>query len=333
MLGRSESHTDPATTGAATAPRASQQVWLAPAPLVRRSPVVGMQLVGVGLLVTVLVTLLAVASTPSTFTPGAVAATPTAAISVAHTVILLVAIADLLALGLIISSLRPRRRGKGSDEEEHWVIEQPPVHWAWKLLAIVLPFLILAGLILTITVVHLPGAASHPQPVAPVIPGTPHPAPHSGPPGTSTSGSPDFTWVELMAAAVLAALPITIIIWSARARRSVSSDKATRAQTLAAVVNDSLEGVRNEGDPRRAVIVAYATMERMLAAHGFPRRAFEAPLEYLARVFQNTDAGALRTLTELFELAKFSHHDINLAMKEKAVSTLTTIRDGLRAVA
>jgi hypothetical protein len=331
VVGRSENHTDRAATVAAPAPRAGEPVRLAPTPRSRRPPVLGMRLLGLGLLVTVLVTLIAVASRPSTSTRGTVGTTPAAATSLVHTMILLAVIADLVVLGLIIYGLRPRRRRKRSDELEQYVYEPPPVHWAWKLLATILPFLILVGLVLIVLAVRPPGLTSHPQLVAPVTSGTPH----SGQPGSGPGGSPDFTWVEIMAAALLAAVPVAIFTWSARARHVVPSDKARLAQTLAAVVDDSLEGVRNEGEPRQAVIRAYATMERMLAAQGFPRRAFEAPLEYLARVFQNlnTDADALHTLTELFELAKFSHHDISRAMKEQAVSALTTLRDGLRAPA
>ncbi len=76
-------------------------------------------------------------------------------------------------------------------------------------------------------------------------------------------------------------------------------------------------------------------MERVLAAHGVARRAAEAPLEYLARVLRDLALreSSVRTLTHLFERAKFSHHAVDPTMKEAAIDALETARAELRAVA
>ena len=75
-------------------------------------------------------------------------------------------------------------------------------------------------------------------------------------------------------------------------RRSLRVGKLVEVQTsegalvaeLAATVDDAFAELDAEPDPRRAVIAAYARMERALAAHGLARHPFEAPLEYLARI-------------------------------------------------
>ena len=87
-----------------------------------------------------------------------------------------------------------------------------------------------------------------------------------------------------------------------------------------------------ERDARRAVIAAYAQMERTLAAHGFRRNAAEAPFEYLGRILRGLDVrdSGVRTLTDLFEYAKFSPHEIDAAMKEDAIGALLAIRDDLQ---
>lgn len=107
--------------------------------------------------------------------------------------------------------------------------------------------------------------------------------------------------------------------------RSVEED-------LAQAVDTTIEDLRRERDARRAVIAAYANMERVLSAHGFDRRAAETALEYLVRILRGLDVreSAVRTLTQLFEYAKFSSHEIDAAMKETAIGALENIRNDLR---
>ncbi len=105
------------------------------------------------------------------------------------------------------------------------------------------------------------------------------------------------------------------------------------AEELSLVAAASIDDLRREPDARKAVIAAYANMERVLAAHGLPRRRAEAPFEYLARVLRQLEVreDAVRGLTELFERAKFSTHEIDTVMKEEAIAAFAALRDDLRA--
>ena len=104
------------------------------------------------------------------------------------------------------------------------------------------------------------------------------------------------------------------------------------AEQLAVVLDDTLDDLRAEADPRRAIIAAYARLERVLAANGVPRHAAETPDEYLPRVLHDLelDSGAVERLTALFTRAKFSQHDVDTAMKEEAIGALEQVRDELR---
>lgn len=106
------------------------------------------------------------------------------------------------------------------------------------------------------------------------------------------------------------------------------------AAALSAALDESVEDLRAERDPRRAVIAAYARMERALGTHGSPRFHSEAPLEYLVRVLRDLSvrSGAVLALTELFERAKFSRHTIDAEMKEEAIGALVAVRNDLEAV-
>jgi hypothetical protein len=117
-----------------------------------------------------------------------------------------------------------------------------------------------------------------------------------------------------------------------RRRGGTPDDEASLALTLAEVLGDTLDDLRAEPDPRRAVIAAYARLERTLGAFGLPRRGAEAPEEYVHRIFVDlgVNSRSARRLTQLFARAKFSQHSVDQAMKEEAIQLLETIRTGLR---
>jgi Domain of unknown function (DUF4129) len=106
------------------------------------------------------------------------------------------------------------------------------------------------------------------------------------------------------------------------------SREAELAAALDEVLADSLEDLRADPDPRRAVIRAYARMEQTFAAYGVPRDESEAPLEYMARALDRLDVSAysLRRLTQLFSRAKFSPHEVDVSMKEDAIEALVGLR-------
>jgi hypothetical protein len=125
------------------------------------------------------------------------------------------------------------------------------------------------------------------------------------------------------------------VLFTRRRREAEEEEEAGVEEELVAVVGDTIDDLRNEADPRRAVIAAYARMERVLALHGYPRHRSEAPYEYLARVLGRlrVRTGAVNDLTELFERAKFSTHEIDQPMKERAIGALVSVREDLQAAA
>jgi NADH:ubiquinone oxidoreductase subunit 6 (subunit J) len=142
----------------------------------------------------------------------------------------------------------------------------------------------------------------------------------------------ELDWV--LAAVIGGGLVLAAVIVLARRRDVAEPDEdETIEEELSAVVTDTIDDLRSEPDARRAVIAAYARMEGVLARHGQPRRRSEAPFEYLSRVLLalRVRAAAVRDLTELFERAKFSTHEIDRGMKERAIAALVSIREDLEA--
>jgi len=158
---------------------------------------------------------------------------------------------------------------------------------------------------------------------------TPAPVPSSG----ETTYEPEFAWIPVLVVLGLVAIGIGAAVVASRRRTTEHRDEEAIGQAIAAVLDDTLDDLRAEKDARRAVIAAYARLERVLAAHRRPRRAAETPDEYLRRILPllEIDPRSVRRLTELFTRAKFSRHVVDSAMKDEAIAALSTVRDELQA--
>ena len=170
--------------------------------------------------------------------------------------------------------------------------------------------------------------ATVPQVEAPPAqqPGAPEPLPPT-----------DFRWglAAVLVAAIVGAMVAAVIVRRRRAAQlqlEPLSAHDLAAAELATIVDGTLDDLRREADPRRAVIAAYAQMERALARHGLPRDRSEAPFEYLTRLLRElrVRAASALALTELFERARFSEHVIDAAMKDEAIEALVAVREDLR---
>jgi len=134
--------------------------------------------------------------------------------------------------------------------------------------------------------------------------------------------------------ALLAAAAIATVVVSRRRRRTVPGASADALAGLTQALDDAIEDLRREPDLRRAVVAAYARMEQALSVYGLPRRPSEAPYEYLGRVAKELEAEEpVADLTELFELAKFSEHSVDEAMRGRAIAALSAVRDEVRMAA
>jgi hypothetical protein len=150
--------------------------------------------------------------------------------------------------------------------------------------------------------------------------------PHAAPPRRAR-----FRWLPaLVLGSVVFGLVVSMAAAAVLRRREGETveEEAALAAALKDVLADSLSDLRAERDPRRAVIRTYARMETTFAAYGVPREQAEAPLEYLARVLDSLrlSAYSVRRLTQLFERAKFSPHEVDAGMKDEAIEALAGLR-------
>jgi Domain of unknown function (DUF4129) len=122
-----------------------------------------------------------------------------------------------------------------------------------------------------------------------------------------------------------------LVSFLARRRRHEPAGPPASAR-LAEAVRRSIDDIRRDPDPRHAVIAAYARMEESLEDGGWPRRPSSAPFEYVEEALERMSVPPTptRSLTELFEIARFSPRPVDDAMKERAVAALVEVDRALR---
>ena len=138
--------------------------------------------------------------------------------------------------------------------------------------------------------------------------------------------------VALVIGVALALVFTLVLVIRSRPTGAVPPDVPTGGQPVAiAAVDAALDALGREVDPRRAVIAAYAAMERLLGAAGSPRRPADAPTEHLERSLVLLGAGrsAARRLVELFQRARFSLQEIDEPVRQAAFDALAAVRRDL----
>lgn len=153
----------------------------------------------------------------------------------------------------------------------------------------------------------------------------------SGPLGRPGPGHPAVTgsdWTAVIVIwAVLAAAAAFVYLRYRASRRSAD------LLPLPAFAEDPGESevarLRRELDPRRAVIAAYAAMERLMARDGVARGAHEAPMEYLGRVTLHGHhrVAAVHRLTALFQRGRFSDRPVDEDMRQRAIDAVGELED------
>ena len=236
-----------------------------------------------------------------------------------YTTIVIVAV-PLLVAGALVTTLIRRRQGKQRSFGVNLLISLA----TWAAL-VAFELLVIRHLrYLHINVHHRAGRHGAPGAVNPrALPGS------NG--HRAADRTLQFRWDELVIILVLVLVAGAVIAW--RFRRNTKTPSETAPEALAAALDESLDDLRADPDLRRAIIAAYARMEAALAAAGIPRDPAEAPLEYVERALLSLDtsADAVRKLTDLFEWARFSHHEPEPSMRDDAVDALVAVRDELRA--
>src|SRR5262245_27826036 len=144
---------------------------------------------------------------------------------------------------------------------------------------------------------------------------------------------PLFTGVvgALFVGAAIASLGVAcLVVFGDRLAEWWGRTRAER-HPLATAVDESLDDLGGEMDPRLAIIRCYRRFEVVLASSRFPRAPWQTPLEFMRKALARLPVPpmAVERLTRLFERARFSNEVLSPSDRDVAWSSLVEIRQRL----
>jgi hypothetical protein len=248
---------------------------------------------------------------------------------VTWTVIALFSLAALVLLVDLVRRMRSRRHGEDDEEAAPGREKAPRPPWLVALTQILslLNFIVIAYLlwknVLPFTDLMALGAGFGSA---------------SGLPQERPVDAPFFiTWTFAVFALVGGSGALALALWltsSDRLAKWLEGDADDPAPPpFVEAVDESLEDLRAEPDARRAIIRCYARFERAAAASGLERRPWHTPMEFMREALSRLPAprGAVRALTGLFELARFSDRTLGRAERDRALDALDDIKAAIDA--
>jgi hypothetical protein len=245
----------------------------------------------------------------------------------------LFAVAALLLLALLFP--RHLRRRKKDDEAFELVYEPPKVSpWVIVVLALVILLpLSLAGYFFWLEwQTFEPGVPAH-TPLSSSSLGSLSSVHDAAKPFVSM---PVFSWSVALLALVAVLGCIGLMLWIFFGDRlgewwegPVAQPRAS--ERLIDAIEDSLDALRREPDVRRAIVLCYRYFERAVAGAGLSRFPWETPMEFMRKTLSTLQLPqeAVHTLTELFQVSRFSHHVVGPSERDLAVDSLGAIKAAL----
>lgn len=157
--------------------------------------------------------------------------------------------------------------------------------------------------------------------------------------GPEVPVSASVLYTGLLAALILAATlgSLALMLWVVLGTRVAEwwarpePEPARPPAPVVAAVEESLDDLEREADARAAIIRCYRRFERALAEAGTPRAPWLTPLEFMRQALGRLSlpAGAVGTMTALFERSRFSDEPVGGGERRAALHALREIEASL----
>jgi len=250
-------------------------------------------------------------------------------------VVALITLAGLVILGVLFGRRRPRRR---PGQEEFELYQEPPEVSPWIVALVPLMGLVpLALLIVLLWSGWAPELGSRAAGPPATVGGALPPAPQAiDRPAVSV---PVFTGAMWTVATLAGVSSAGFVAWILLADR-LTTRWATRPvddrerEPLIEAIDAGLDDLRQQADPRQAIIACYRRFEQWATRSGLRRAPWTTHTEFTRAALDRfpMPPDALLTLTRLFERSRFSHHELRATDRDAALDALSAVRSALQAV-
>ncbi len=156
---------------------------------------------------------------------------------------------------------------------------------------------------------------------------------HSGsvenPPNPGTAPAYSSNIILLTLISILLALAFSFFLFKVYGRREKREEKPkVEARER---VERAIYRAKIGKDVRGAILAAYKEMEALMREHGVKVQDYYTPREFREFALENLKISQepVDTLTELFELARYSRHEMNEEHRNRAIGALEVIRNEL----
>ncbi|MGH2826729.1 MAG: DUF4129 domain-containing protein [Actinomycetota bacterium] len=239
---------------------------------------------------------------------------------------LLIALFVLSTVTAVLIAIRARRsRPLDKDSRLFKWLRAP---WWVRALAMLLAFAVFAGLLSLVIRADL----DLPNVLRGLVGDAPPEGPDAVPPPGEGGGTTLVGWLATlvfgMAVALVLSLLLVLIMPEPGAIAGLASTPDDDVDEVAGGVELGLADLTSIDDPRAAVLACYLTMTTAFGRAGVIHRPSDTPFELLERALlaRHVDGRSARRLTELFERAKFSHHQVDESTRREALGALRAVQ-------
>jgi hypothetical protein len=254
-----------------------------------------------------------------------------------------VALGFAVALGLaaltILWLLWPRglRRRRRRGDEEFELYHEPPPRSPWLALVLLLVFaLAIAGVggLLWLDRAPLGNLGPGVRADGPDVVEAPQPVSPARPRASAEAFDAALTGLLIVVGGGLVGVLAWLAVGDRLARWWAGPIFAEDVRPWRLAVAEGLQSLRTEPDARRAIVGCYRHFERALAAARQPRAPWQTPTEFMRAVLGRLPlpGEAVRLLTGLFELSRFSERRLGPTERDVACDCLQEIQDALDGI-
>lgn len=138
---------------------------------------------------------------------------------------------------------------------------------------------------------------------------------------------PGFTQEESQNTYILLAIAIGVIVLIIGVVMLFRKRKIEETPTIEEIASQTITKLRTEGDHRKTVINCYKQMCDWLSTKGVKKDSYQTPREFAlaTKGFLKMSPESLYALTQVFEKARYSKHEVSGEDRDKAIKCLSEI--------